>query len=136
MKKVLLGMSGGVDSTVSALLLKEMGYEVTGVTMHLFDGGCCDLSSCLDAKILCKQNGMEHVTLQYMDEFRDTIIKDFIDEYKNCLTPNPCILCNKLFKFGFMYDFAKKNGIDYLATGHYAKVEFSEKYNRYVLSFR
>ena len=83
MKKVLLGMSGGVDSTVSALLLKEMGYEVTGVTMHLFDGGCCDLSSCLDAKILCKQNGMEHVTLQYMDEFRDTIIKDFIDEYNN-----------------------------------------------------
>ena len=133
MKKVLLGMSGGVDSTVSALLLKEMGYEVTGVTMHLFDGGCCDLSSCLDAKILCKQNGMEHVTLQYMDEFRDTIIKDFIDEYKNCLTPNPCILCNKLFKFGLMYDFAKKNGIDYLATGHYAKVEYSEKYNRYVL---
>jgi len=133
MKKVLLGMSGGVDSTVSALLLKEQGYDVTGVTMHLYNGGCCDLNSCLDAKIVCTNNGMEHVTLEYMEEFKETIIKDFIEEYQNCRTPNPCVLCNKLFKFGRMYDFAMKNGMDYIATGHYAITEFSPKYNRYVL---
>lgn len=133
MKKVLLGMSGGVDSSVSALLLKQAGYEVIGVTMHLYEGGCCNLSSTLDAKIVCKHLGIEHVILDYKQEFKDIVIDDFIDEYGHARTPNPCIRCNKYLKFGLMYDKARELGIDYVATGHYAISEFSEKYNQYVL---
>ena len=133
MKKVLLGMSGGVDSSVSAILLKNAGYEVTGVTMHLYEGGCCNLSSVWDAKQVCRKLGIEHVILDYQKEFKDIVINDFIDEYSNCLTPNPCVICNKFFKFGLMYKKAKELGIDYIATGHYAKCEFDEKYNQYVI---
>ena len=74
-----------------------------------------------------------HVILDYKEEFSDIVIKDFINEYKNARTPNPCIICNKYFKFGLMYEKAKKLGIDYIATGHYAKCEFDEKYNQYVI---
>ena len=130
MKKVLLGMSGGVDSSVSAILLKNAGYDVIGVTMHLYEGGCCNISSVMDAKQVCKNLGIEHVILDYQKEFKDIVINDFIDEYSNCLTPNPCVICNKFFKFGLMYKKAKELGIDYIATGHYAKCEFDEKYNQ------
>ena len=133
MKKVLLGMSGGVDSSVSAILLKNAGYDVIGVTMHLYEGGCCNISSVMDAKQVCKNLGIEHVILDYQKEFKDIVINDFIDEYSNCLTPNPCVICNKFFKFGLMYKKAKELGIDYIATGHYAKCEFDEKYNQYVI---
>ena len=133
MKKVLLGMSGGVDSSVSALLFKKEGFEVYGVTMQLYEGGCCNLSSNLDAKNVCKNIGVEHYILDYREEFKDKVINDFIKEYSNCHTPNPCIECNKYLKFGAMYDKAKELGIDYIATGHYAIVEYSEKYGRYVL---
>ena len=133
MKKVLLGMSGGVDSSVSAILLKNAGYDVIGVTMHLYEGGCCNISSVMDAKQVCKNLGIEHVILDYQKEFKNIVINDFIDEYSNCLTPNPCVICNKFFKFGLMYKKAKELGIDYIATGHYAKCEFDEKYNQYVI---
>ena len=133
MKKVLLGMSGGVDSSVSAILLKNAGYDVIGVTMHLYEGGCCNLSSTMDAKLVCKKLGIEHVILDYREEFKDIVIKDFINEYSNCSTPNPCVICNKFFKFGLMYKKAKELGIDYIATGHYARCEFDEKYNQYVI---
>ena len=133
MKKVLLGMSGGVDSSVAAILLKNAGYEVIGVTMHLYEGGCCNLSSTLDAKIVCKNIGIEHVILDYKQEFKDIVIDDFIDEYGHARTPNPCIRCNKYLKFGLMYEKAKELGIDYVATGHYARCEFDEKYNQDVL---
>ena len=133
MKKVLLGMSGGVDSSVSAILLKNAGYDVTGVTMHLYEGGCCNISSVMDAKQVCKNLGIEHVILDYQKEFKDIVINDFINEYSNCLTPNPCFICNKFFKFGLMYKKAKELGIDYIATGHYARCEFDEKYNQYVI---
>lgn len=133
MKKVLLGMSGGVDSSVSAILLKNAGYDVIGVTMHLYEGGCCNISSVMDAKQVCKNLGIEHVILDYQKEFKEIVINDFIDEYSNCLTPNPCVICNKFFKFGLMYKKAKELGIDYIATGHYAKCEFDEKYNQYVI---
>ena len=132
-KKVLLGMSGGVDSSVSALLLKEQGYEVIGITLQLFAGSCCNLDTNLDAKSVCKTIGIPHITYDLRNEFKCRVIDDFINEYSNQRTPNPCIECNKHMKFSAMYDKAKELGCDYIATGHYAKTEFSEEYERYVL---
>ena len=131
--KVLLGMSGGVDSCTSALLLKQAGYEVYGVTLHLFDGRCCNEDNILDAKKVCKALGIEHYVLDFKEEFKEKVINNFIEEYSLCRTPNPCIECNRFLKFGVMYEKAKELGIDHIATGHYAKVEFSDEYNRYVL---
>ena len=133
-KKVLLGMSGGVDSSVSALLLKEQGYEVIGATMELFAGSsCCNISTYMDAKNVCNQIGIPHFTINYQKEFKKYVIDDFIECYKNCKTPNPCIECNKYMKFGLMWKKAKEMECNYIATGHYAKTEYSEKYGRWVL---
>lgn len=133
-KRVLLGMSGGVDSSVSALLLKNEGYEVIGATLELFSGSsCCNIDTYIDAKNVCNQLGIPHFTYNYKDEFKKHVIDDFICCYANCRTPNPCIECNKYMKFGFMYEKAKELGCNYIATGHYAKTEYSEKYGRWVL---
>lgn len=139
-KRVLLGMSGGVDSSVSAILLKQQGYEVIGITMKLWEGdeedqegSYCNLSSTLDAKRVCDIIGIPHYTLNFKEEFRNKVIDNFICEYANCRTPNPCIECNRYLKFGAMYEKAKELGCDYIATGHYAKIAYDNKYQKNVL---
>ena len=130
-------MSGGVDSSVSAILLKEQGYEVIGITMKLFEGeiegSCCNISSTMDAKRVCDYLQIPHYTLNFKDEFKKYVIDDFINCYANCKTPNPCIECNKYLKFGSMYQKAQELKCDYIATGHYAKIEYSEEYKQNVL---
>lgn len=134
MKRVLLGMSGGVDSSVSAILLQEQGYEVIGITMKLYEeeieGSCCNLDSTLDAKRVCDYLQIPHYTANYKEEFEKSVIQDFVVNYQNCKTPNPCIECNKYLKFGKMYQKALELECDYIATGHYAKVEHDEKYHK------
>ena len=133
-KKVLLGMSGGVDSSVSALLLKKEEYDVIGTTLELFAGSsCCNIETYIDAKNVCDSIGIPHFTYDCKEQFKNHVINDFINCYSNCKTPNPCIECNKYMKFGYMWDKAKALGCNYIATGHYAKTEYSKKYERWVL---
>ena len=133
-KKVLLGMSGGVDSSVSALLLQQKGYKVIGTTLELFSGSSCAvINTSEDAKNICDSLQMPHYIYNCKEEFKKHVIEDFIDCYGNCKTPNPCIECNRYMKFGVMWEKAKELGCNYIATGHYAKTEYSEKYGRWVL---
>ena len=133
-KKVILGMSGGVDSSVSAVLLKQQGYDVIGATLELFAGSsCCNISTYIDAKNVCNMLNIPHFTYDYKNDFKKYVIDDFICCYSNCKTPNPCIECNKYMKFGFMYEKAKELDCEYIATGHYAKTEYSKEYKRWIL---
>ena len=131
-KRVLLGMSGGVDSSVCALLLKKQGYEVIGITLQLHseEEKISKENLFEDAKKICDFLGIEHHIYNCEKTFKKYVIEDFIDCYSNCKTPNPCIECNKYMKFGVMHQKAIELGCDYIATGHYAKTEYSEKYKR------
>ena len=131
-KKVLLGMSGGIDSTVSAMLLLEQGYEVVGVTFRTFDSikesclakekGCCSVESIMEAKHNAERMGFEHHIVDFRDTFKRCVIQNFIDEYMAGRTPNPCVLCNSHIKWGELMRVADELGCDYIATGHYARI--------------
>ena len=134
MKKVLLGMSGGVDSSVAAIILQKQGYEVIGCTMKLWSPEEKEeTNSVEDAKKVCEKLGIKHYVLDYQKEFKCNVVDCFIKEYENTRTPNPCVECNKHLKFGLLYEKAMELGCEYIATGHYAKTEYSEEYNQYVL---
>lgn len=131
-EKVMIGMSGGVDSSVSALLLQEAGYECLGVTLRLYDGEmtdtpegrtCCSLSDVEDAKAAAYAMGMKHYVLNARNAFEEAVIRDFVRAYEAGETPNPCIRCNRRVKFPHMYQKARELGCDYIATGHYARIE-------------
>ena len=129
MKKVLLGMSGGVDSAAAALLLKNEGYAVTGVTLLLH--GCANAErDAQDAARVAEMLGIAHLTLDLSADFTREVMQRFADEYRCGRTPNPCIDCNREIKFGAMLRYALGEGFDYIATGHYARVEFDGAHYR------
>ncbi len=135
-KRVLLGMSGGIDSTVSAMLLIEQGYDVVGVTFRTFDSikesciakekGCCSIESIMEAKHNAERMGFEHHIVDFRDTFRQCVIQNFIDEYMSGHTPNPCVLCNSHIKWGELMRVADELHCDYIATGHYARTKEHE----------
>ena len=131
-KRVLMAMSGGIDSSVSALLLLEQGYELVGSTFRTFDyikesclakeKGCCSVESIMEAKHFAESLGVEHHILDFRQLFRDHVIANFVQEYKLGRTPNPCVLCNSHIKWGVLLKAADELGCDYIATGHYARI--------------
>lgn len=132
-QKVLVALSGGVDSSVAALLLKKSGFSVVGVTLLLYDecGGekhrsCCSIEDTILAKEVSKVLGIEHLVLNKRDLFQEKVETIFIKEVAEGKTPNPCIFCNKFIKFGFLSKLAENMNADYIATGHYAKVEIKD----------
>ncbi len=127
MKKVLVGMSGGIDSSAAVWLLKEQGYTVEGVTLLLTEGSACGSSRDVeDARLTARRMGIEHRTLDEQQWFHDTVIRNFADTYQAGATPNPCIVCNREVKFGKLMERALAEGFDAVATGHYARVEQAE----------
>lgn len=143
-RRVVVAMSGGVDSSVAAALLKEQGYEVIGVTLNLWPklspeealarhDACCSLSAVEDARRVADKLGIPHYVLNFKDIFQTTVIEDFIREYARGRTPNPCIRCNEFVKFEALLGRAKGLGADYLATGHYARIRYDAPADRYLL---
>ena len=121
MQRVFVGMSGGVDSSVTAAILKSRGYDTVGVTLRLKPGASAD-DDILDAQRVARAIGIEHTVLDLRDTFKEKVIDYFSGEYLRGATPNPCVICNREIKFGAMLDFALKNGADCVATGHYASL--------------
>ncbi len=130
-RKVAVAMSGGVDSSLSVMILKEAGFEVVGMTMRLWDDesyrvksddrGCCGISSFMEAKKVAAMAGIPHYTVNLRDEFSKTVVDDFLKEYISGRTPNPCVLCNSIIKWQALQEKARSIGFDLFATGHYAR---------------
>ncbi|MCI0469992.1 MAG: tRNA 2-thiouridine(34) synthase MnmA [Nitrospirae bacterium] len=134
MKTVIVGMSGGVDSSVTAHILKEQGLDVKGVSFILYEArlkntftGCCSIESVNNAADTARRLGVSHRIVDLREAFLENVIEPFIDAYSKGVTPNPCILCNRYIKFPFLLKIAKEEGADYIATGHYARVENEDK---------
>lgn len=141
--KVVVGMSGGVDSSVATYLLKEQGYEVIGVTMQIWqdekrecieeNGGCCGQSAVDDARMVAHKLNVPYYVLNFKDEFKTNVIDYFIEEYKNGKTPNPCIACNRYVKWESLLHKSLALGATHMATGHYSKVSIYPKTGRYTV---
>ncbi|MDR0220776.1 MAG: tRNA 2-thiouridine(34) synthase MnmA [Lachnospiraceae bacterium] len=141
-KKVLIAMSGGVDSSVAAYLLKQQGYECAGATMKLFDNedigisgdsGCCSLEDTEDARAVAAALGIPFHVFNFSPDFKKEVIARFTEAYQNGATPNPCIDCNRYMKFEKLLGRARQLGMDYLATGHYARIGQNKDNGRYLL---
>lgn len=142
MKKALIAMSGGVDSSVAALLTKESGDDCIGATMKLFyneDAGvdreksCCSLDDVEDARSVCYRIGIRYYVFNFSERFKEDVMERFVRAYENGCTPNPCIDCNRYLKFDKLFQRMKEVGRDYIVTGHYARVEYDGDKRRYLL---
>ena len=141
-KKAIIAMSGGVDSSVAAHLIKEQGFECIGATMKLFSNddinvsrekSCCSLSDVEDARSVCLRLNIPYYVFNFSDKFDECVINKFVSAYLSGATPNPCIECNRSLKFDKMFLRMKELGYDYVATGHYVRVEKDEITGRYLL---
>lgn len=135
-KKVMIGMSGGVDSSAAAGLLLEQGYDVVGATFRLWkpedelfdmEGTCCSLDDINDAREVCNKLGIPHYVLNMKEEFKESVVDNFVSEYQSGRTPSPCVECNRKIKFDLFYQKAKAMGFNAIATGHYARIEQNDK---------
>ncbi len=132
-QKVLVAMSGGVDSAVAAALLKKAGYQVSGMFLHFWkddsqpglENKCCSLKSLSDAKEVCRAVGIPLNTFDFRAPFKKIVVDNFLSEYQKGRTPNPCVVCNKNIKIGRLLKYARSLGFDYVATGHYVKLQKS-----------
>ena len=130
MARVAIAMSGGVDSSVAAALLKDKGYDVIGLHMKLYRGSenevrtksCCSIDETIEARLTCHRLGIPFYVLDYQHEFRETVINYFIEDYSNGNTPNPCVMCNKKIKSSILLKKAIELDCEHLATGHYARI--------------
>lgn len=142
MKKALIGMSGGVDSSVAAFLTQQAGYECIGATMRLFsndvlgdaqESTCCSLDDVEDARSVARRMGIPHYTFNFQDDFRSCVMEKFVRCYESGLTPSPCIDCNRYLKFGTMLRRAQELGCSHVVTGHYAQIRQDPETGRYLL---